>query len=130
MERNIEYDNWIQEYRIANKVLRGFCWSASKLMQEKFHELKQERGYVITEDGGWHQHWWCVAPDGQIYDPTVTQFGTTIIRYEPYDEEEHGPLPTGKCLNCSELIFNGKTFCDENCEKSTLDYLKYGRDYL
>ena len=119
---NPEYQKWIDDYRNEHKRLAGYCLSASDAMTRTFPELRLERGYVVDKDGWYHQHWWCVGPDNTIYDPTAPQF-VDIVRYEAYDEEVHGPLPTGKCMDCGEYIYNGGTFCDENCERATMAYL-------
>lgn len=124
-----KYRKWIEEYSSSNAgKIRGLCFSASQKMVQEFPELKQERGYAIVPNvvcGDWSEpHWWCVAPDGQIYDPTASQF-VDIIRYEPYSEEVHGPLPTGKCYDCGTLLYDSKNFCDERCEASTRAYLGF-----
>ena len=36
--------------------------------------LKAVRGYYYDWQWGEQQHWWCVRPDGSIYDPTALQF--------------------------------------------------------
>lgn len=117
-----KYDVWINNYIKENKILAGFCFSASKQMVETFPELKQIKGYVVTEFSGSSAHWWCEDANGKIYDPTALQF-EDIISYEQYNEEKHGPLPTGKCYDCGDYIYDEKDFCDENCESSTREYL-------
>lgn len=130
-----KYKNWIKNYVAKhNGNVKNRCWSATKEMAETFPELKCERGwahikclkpfdkYGIYTD----QHWWCVDPDGNIIDPTASQYESEIVKYEAYDEEIHGPLPTGKCMNCGSFVYDNKNFCDEICEKAILDYLYAG----
>lgn len=31
------------------------------------------------------------------------------------------PRPTGKCMNCGGLTYDGEQFCKESCEKAVLD---------
>lgn len=104
---------------------RGWCQSATAAMVVAFPELRRARGYVGRKGlNGLYPHWWCVAPDGAIVDPTVGQFAHLgkRITYEEYDEAKHGPLPTGKCPNCGEYIFDGKGLHEE-CAAEYLAYL-------
>lgn len=123
------YDAWILAWAEKNSYkakdaplsdkLHNRCQEAAHDMIEDFENLRIEKGYVIgisfSPDDGLIipyprsiQHWWCVdKKTGEIVDPTVAQFEghVTIERYEPYDEKKHGPLPTGKCMNCGELLY-------------------------
>lgn len=127
---NNKYTKWIDEYITSHGgKVRGYCFSATQKMILEFPELSQERGYAIIPNalvGEWSEpHWWCVDSKGNIYDPTAAQF-IDILRYEPYSEEVHGPLPTGKCYDCGTFLYGEqKNFCDERCEASTRDYLGF-----
>lgn len=122
---NKTYLDWIKNYKEKQPFIRGKCYSATLEMAEEFPELRQERGYV-TDILGEHQHWWCVEADGSIVDPTDSQF-YEIIDYDAYNEEKHGPLPTGKCMDCGGYVYNDDYFCDKECERKTLEYLKSGQ---
>lgn len=102
---------------------RGRCQGATDEMVVAFPELRQVRGFV---DGS-APHWWCVEADGTIVDPTVGQFAwmDCELEYEEYSEKKHGPLPTGKCADCGDYVYDGgfHGFCNENCERSFRAYL-------
>jgi hypothetical protein len=123
-----EYDAWILKWADENSYvpkhaplsekLHNRCREASEEMVEEFGNLRIEKGYVIGVSLGGPgylipypraiEHWWCVdKTTGEIVDPTVSQFDGHVVieRYEAYDEDLHGPLPTGKCMNCGELLY-------------------------
>lgn len=127
------YVEWIR----SNALERGIesaCDDTTHRMMKAFPELKRVRGFVtypghqvnplhfltspFASDG--IQHWWCVAPDGTIVDPTAGQFPSSELSYEEYDETEHGTCPEGKCMDCGELFYDSATspFCSESCDES------------
>lgn len=123
-----EYEAWIKTF-LENNNPRNLCHYATNLMVQEFQELKRERGYVLVENvygvQVTDQHWWCVAEDGSIVDPTATQY-FKVLEYEPYSEEKHGPLPVGKCPDCGGLIYpdnEHKGFCNEECRASWNKYM-------
>lgn len=136
-----KYKNWIEKIKIKNKVLRGFCHSISQEMVAEFPELRLAKGYFEDDYGAKRSHWWCIAPDGTIVDPTIDQFESnfkiTASRYEEYDELKHGPLPIGKCYNCGSYIYADEqddnyssiSFCEQKCESDYLAYLESERVY-
>lgn len=91
-------------------------------MVEEFPELRRVCGLALCTWGN-DQHWWCAAPDGTVIDPTVSQFAA-VFGYEELDPvKDRDKIPTGKCLDCGEAVFMGRTFCDETCERRTRAYL-------
>lgn len=95
--------------------VRGACLEATEAMKMHFPELRRVRGFVTLMDGSEHAHWWLVAPDGEIVDPTRAQFDPAIALYDPLDESK--PEPVGKCANCGELAYDEKLIpvCSEKC---------------
>ncbi len=117
--------------------VRGHCRMATGAMIEAFHELRQVRGYYLCPHWGEQQHWWCVALDGSVVDPTAHQFpskGQGLYRELAGDE-----LPVGKCMDCGSDTFsyevdgNGDRtgqpnvhapeFCDAICKQRTVNYM-------
>jgi hypothetical protein len=123
-----EYEEWINKYVAENNGNVEYrCASASAEMIKHFPELKRERGWVFAKMAHElmpyeHQHWWCSDAEGNVIDPTASQF-VYLSNYEIYNEEKHGPLPTGKCHDCGEYVYNNASFCDEVCESRTMIYL-------
>lgn len=100
------YFAWIVQYARSGGGMAGYCYSASVMMQKAFPELTLCRGYVHSL----HEHWWLKTPDGEIIDPTATQFAMIpeILRdsdYEEYTPEKHGPEPIGRCLKCGDYCY-------------------------
>lgn len=54
----------------------GMCAEHTLAMQQKFPELVRIRGHYDCPFHGKICHWWLVAPNGEIVDPTVSQFIT------------------------------------------------------
>jgi len=116
---NKKYEDWIRD---NVEETFGTCADVTREMRIVFPELKRVRGHYYCLAWGERQHWWLVAPNGDIVDPTADQFPTKGSG--PYDEWDEGsPEPTGKCLECGTLCFDGKQFCGKSCEGATLAYL-------
>ena len=111
-----KYTDWIE-----NNVSDAYraCVETTLQMQEVFPELKRVRGHYIEFGIGEHPHWWLVDPDGEIIDPTRSQFQFYGI-YKEWDESQ--PEPTGKCPNCGKFCYNNDYCCSESCGR---DYIKY-----
>lgn len=127
------YRAWIEAYVASQprSYVRGKCAAATLAMVEAFPELKRQCGFVHV-DWGREQHWWCVAPDGSIVDPTVSQypFGYAF-EYEPLDlsnPADVARIPTGKCANCGGHIYNhfDSTVCSDECHREYCAYLSGG----
>lgn len=93
----------------------GMCAEHTLAMQQKFPELVRIRGHYDCPLNGKICHWWLVAPNGEIVDPTVSQFITKGCgaEYIPWNEEKDEP--TGKCLHCGELVYKNNYFCSNVC---------------
>jgi len=106
------YGQWIAEHVPEP---RGRCAEATTEMVAAFPELRRVRGhywnpYINREV----PHWWCVASDGTVVDPTAAQFPCAWMG----DYTEHvGHEPTGKCPNCSGYVYDGGTVCSDACAR-------------
>jgi len=117
---NLSYKEWVAAYlsRVGDPLQK--CAEATLEMQEAFPELRRVRGVVrmvLDPDGAkrpW-PHWWLVAPEGDIVDPTGEQFPGLIV-YEEADEED--PI-VGRCANCGEYYTRSQStqgiVCSETC---------------
>jgi hypothetical protein len=83
-------------------------------MREVFPELELRRGHYHCPIWGKRQHWWLVTPDNQTVDPTAAQFPSGGLgEYVELDESQ--TEPTGRCMNCGDLCFDGDTTCSAAC---------------
>lgn len=120
------YDEWIAENVKDYHEAYGMCRQVSEKMLTAFPELKLVRGHYYCAHWGEREHWWLVAPDGEIVDPTKIQFpslGTgEYVELDP-DEEE----PIGMCAQCGEYSYESKgggtTCCSTACEDAYASYL-------
>lgn len=133
------YQEWIESYvaRQPNGFVRGKCKEACEEMVKAFPELRLAAGFAHVTWGE-DQHWWCVAPDGTVVDPTKSQFQLgVVLEYEEMDLKDPKTrlrIPIGKCPNCGDLIYPGgysESICSERCEKDYVRYLNSpeGRGY-
>lgn len=124
--RKAEYTKWISEYLARTSFVRGTCKKATSEMVKEFPELRQAAGFVDVH-WGTEEHFWCVAPDGTIVDPTEAQYGPVgVIHYEELDlnnPEDVKRIPTGKCPNCGEPSFEHRYFCSDECGTSYAAYI-------
>lgn len=116
------YEAWI-----ADNVVdpHNACREITLAMQEVFPELTRVRGHYYCPYTGERPHWWLVAPDGTIVDPTADQFpskGSGV--YVPWDESQ--PEPTGRCPNCGEYCYDGRELCSESCHRAYVAYCTGG----
>lgn len=115
----MSYLEWIAAYVAARSgFVRGACSTATLEMVEAFPELRRAGGFVFVAWGR-DEHFWCVAPDGSIVDPTAAQFPGGVFRYDELDLNDPKTreiVPTGYCMNCGGDTFKGATFCDQDCE--------------
>ena len=107
------------------QYLRGRCYEMASELCAKFPELTLTRGHYLCTEWGSQEHWWVVAPNGEIIDPTAGQFpsqghGT----YVPWDESQ--PEPTGKCPVCGRYTYNRDYTCPDTCTQEYELYLKEG----
>lgn len=124
------YDEWIAEYVKSQKdFVRGKCKEAVTAMVKAFPELRPAAGFAHVTWGS-DQHWWCVAPDGTIVDPTKSQFEFgMVLEYEELDLNDpktKARIPIGKCVNCGEETYEhsyGRDVCTKRCSESFIAYL-------
>lgn len=110
------YLEWAVKHYPTSQACYACCKQATDRMIIEFPELKQVRGWYHCPIWGRRTHWWCVDPDGQIVDPTVRQFPSHAIAHESfYEEYIDQPIPTGRCLECGELLYHGATVCSDTC---------------
>lgn len=117
------YEAWIVEYVARNGgFVRGKCAVATEEMVAAFPELRRVAGFVevlwpagvVTE-----QHWWCLAPSGDVVDPTASQFHAVLSRevLDLNNPDDIARIPTGRCMCCGDDVFRGDTFCRKQCER-------------
>ena len=112
-----QYELWIWE-KWSDENGYAKCAERTLEMQKEFPELTRVRGHFLDWAWGPREHWWLVTPTGTIVDPTKDQFPSKGKGdYQPLDESLGEP--TGRCLNCGELLYGPETFCSENCEIET-----------
>ena len=121
----IKYNLWIENFIKENSKTRGLCGIATEQMVKTFPDLKRVRGHVqdalITKP---IEHWWCIDYEGNIIDPTASQFNF-IISYD--ERNESLPEPTGECPNCGEYCYNNHFCCCKKCEKEYAAYVSKER---
>lgn len=121
------YAAWIAEN--CQGVVAGFCHSRSEAMRKAFPELILCKGYYSSPADGSRQHWWLRTPEGEIVDPTASQFMMGDQgSYEEYSLELHGPLPIGKCMNCGAEVYASENppascMCSKECAESFEGYM-------
>jgi hypothetical protein len=108
------YNEWI---RIHVQNTHRTCREVTQSMAEAFPDLKRIRGHYCCPVSGTQPHWWLIDSQGSIVDPTANQFPS---RGTGDYVEYAGPEPTGKCLDCGELVYTADLFCDDTCRLRTL----------
>lgn len=115
----IKYYRWILENVKDDSY--GQCHEVARKMAREFPELTYVRGWYHCPVWGKRMHAWCLTSDDKIIDPAVQQFPSKGTgRYEQISDSD---LPTGKCVNCGELLFTDGTYfcskvCAEECAKN------------
>jgi hypothetical protein len=140
----VNYSDYLASVRSALSSTplkgRGKCRLESEKMKSRFPELRVTAGYFYDPFWGKQAHWWCVAPDGTILDPTVCQFPSGEIG-EPgndwYEEVPESDRPLGRCMDCGADVYptyvdddgnvcentSASTFCRPMCEDETRKYM-------
>ena len=115
------YQDWIK----SNVKDSGYgdCWKVTELMAAQFPELRRVRGHYEDWLWGDRTHWWLIAPDGSIVDPTAAQFPTKgNAAYREWHEGDREPL--GICPNCGGHIFEDYGgVCSDSCGRQYAAYI-------
>ena len=98
-----KYAAWIAAYLVEkNGMVYAGCKPAVEAMVKAFPELKAVPGHVWVPAWGKRGHWWCATEDGEILDPTASQF-PGISAYEPWKPGDE--VRVGKCMNCGDELW-------------------------
>lgn len=129
MTRWQEYDEWIRGYYERHGgFVRGKCQKAVEEMKAAFPELRIVAGFAHVSWGR-DQHWWCIAPDGTVVDPTAAQFPLPI-RYEELDLNDpktRERVPISKCMNCGKETYTSSLsadMCSQTCADDFVAFLQ------
>jgi len=113
-----KHKQWIVE-NVAETY--GTCAEITLGLAEKFPDLKRVRGHYYCPTWGERAHWWLVDKDGQIVDPTASQFPSggagVYVSWEEGSRE-----PTGTCPQCGDYVYDGGTCCSESCHSAYVAY--------
>ena len=110
----MRYAKWIAE-NVKGSAL-GRCKEVSLEMQKAFPELLLVRGHYYDPVWGERMHWWLKTEDGEIIDPTKSQFPSK--GEAPYIEWIEGSKePVGKCMNCGEYCYDDPNVCSTECSE-------------
>lgn len=123
------YTIWIEQWLAENRAY-GNCQAACTAMAEAFPELTTVPGHVSC-DWGYRAHWWLTDTDGNIVDPTVSQFGV-VFDYCPWKPGDE--VRVGKCMNCGDEIWRSvqvldpppkqECICSDECKVSFAKYME------
>lgn len=127
---SVSYSQWISDWLASrNGRVRGLCAPATQEMVAAFPELARTPGWISSNEGS-SEHFWCVAPDGSILDPTASQFTGQLV-YEPFKPGDE--VRVGRCLNCGSGIYMpvesledesyARSICSDECEKAMAEEL-------
>lgn len=117
------YSEWIASNVTGSGY--GQCAEVTLAMAAAFPELRRVRGHYYCFAWGERTHWWLVAPDGRIVDPTAGQF-PSAGRGEYVPWVEGAEEPTGKCPECGGYVYGGGTMCSDSCARAYERYLMGG----
>ncbi len=122
-----EYAAWIEAY-LAKRNPLGMCQWAVERMVKAFPELTAVPGFVRVLHGGRPEHWWCTTPDGEVVDPTASQY-EAVLEYIPWVPGME--VRVGCCMNCGMDIYKKpdklggprESVCSQEChEELVLEY--------
>ena len=107
------YEQYIQTFWGVGPIT-GRCAEVTLAMVQMFPELRRVRGHYCCPVWGIREHWWLVAPGGEIVDPTARQFpGGGLGTYREWREGAEEPV--GRCLNCGAYCFPSTMVTDCLC---------------
>lgn len=116
------YDDYITDEASA---VYGKCAEITEAFAKAFPELRRVRGHYHCPHWGERDHWWLVAPDGSIVDPTRAQFPSRGIG-EYVEWIEGTKEPTGMCPNCGGPCYDGDYCCTEACGRAYVAFCSGG----
>jgi hypothetical protein len=110
------FGSWIAERYPTPESAKLQCAEATAAMVDAFPTLRRVRGHAMIGID-FRPHWWCIAQEGEIIDPTAHQWSTPPVFYDaiPEDVEE----PCGKCICCGDLLYRSRgadSYLCENCK--------------
>lgn len=110
----LRFHESVRDSLSTGEVVRAKCMEYTKAMTAAFPELRRVSGFYTfgeedgsdTEESPGEEHWWCVAPDGSIIDPTAAQFfpGGNYVEYR----EDFHVIRRGRCMACGSDIYGLK----------------------
>jgi len=123
MSSNHKYEQWVFDngFNDPNVSLR-MCVEVCNIMVECFPELSLKRGVVYSEVNAdnlsdtyfqEYPHTWCVTPEGEIIDPTKSQFhllGELVYR-------EMNETDIRKCMGCGTFYSESSSRVSGHCGK-------------
>ena len=111
---------WIREH-VKNGGY-GQCLDTCLRMQQTFPELRLVSGHYDCPLWGLREHWWLVAPDDAIVDPTAEQFPSRGVMGEYIPKDPKAQEPTGRCMQCGAYCYNDESACSDACRRKLEDY--------
>ena len=129
----IAYKDSMKRWQQEHGSITNRCYTVSTYMCQEHPELTLCKGWVhlrlhsssdFTQQYPHHPlnqitqkllHWWCKL-GRQVFDFTEGQYSDfSILRYEEYDQQQHGDLPVNYCLWCGVLIHVDRRICLGDC---------------
>lgn len=112
------YADWIASHVLDDPT--GQCLFWCEIMQDVFPELMLARGHAqppvpIPGRPQGYAHWWLVAENGAIVDPTAGQYPWALT-YVPYDAS--ASEPTGRCHECGGYAYDYAALCSAACARA------------
>ena len=111
------------------ELIRNRCSPYSQAFAERFGLTLCRGWYVLDypnqqpdEKGHATEHWWCEDAQGNIIDPTASQFRPGG-RYSKFESGEF-KMRIGACPNCGGDLYDGDgDFCSDECFESYTAYI-------
>lgn len=114
----MEENQILMEFRTSGKSTRGRCKElAEDLIRKSKKPLILVRGFYHCPFWGKQQHWWTKDEDGNIIDPSSSQFPTNGVgaEYEEFD----GTIECDECgkkVNEEDARIEGRyALCSMKC---------------
>lgn len=124
------YDEWIDAYVARTPIVRGSCGSATREMNEAFPELHRVTGFVTTMMGETSEHFWLETSDGDVVDPTASQFRGGVLEYRAFQPGDE--VRVSRCMQCGDDIYaclaslddvpTRRSMCSDECEAAFIEW--------